>query len=771
MRLLSTPSAARQLLSKKESDQLDIYRLSEAEISEAGARLGVTSGFLRALGAVTEALAAVSAAFVAEYPDQPADLEMRLTEALPKRARGEEPIGSFLLHTALLGNSAGEPCKVLWVDDEAQPELDTLNDEARDGLQGLHLAARPNQHIMDLLAEPSRAGELSRQIEIIVSSWADILPRDVLDEVLRAGDFLKEEVPRLPPGPPSDLPPPPGPVFYPGDEAAFSRDRDWMPEVVIVAKNALVWLDQLSRFYSRPIRRLDEIPDEALDQLAQWGFTGLWLIGVWERSEASQTIKRRMGNPEAEASAYSIYEHQIAQRLGGEDALERLKWRAGQRGIRLAADMVPNHTAIDSSWVIEHPDRFIQCSEPPFPGYSFNGPDLSSHDSVEIQLEDGYWNHSDAAVVFKRRDTHTGETRYIYHGNDGTNMPWNDTAQLDYRAQHVRDAVVSTILEIAARFPIIRFDAAMTLTRKHFQRLWFPAPGTGGDIPSRAWYGESFDAFREKMPIDFWRSVVDEVALKAPDTLLLAEAFWLTESYFVRKLGMHRVYNSAFMNMLKAEKNAEYRQYMAEILEYDPEVMRRYVNFMSNPDEDTAIAQFGSEDKYFAVATLMVTLPGLPMFAHGQVEGFTEKYGMEYPKAYHEEEPNSALIERHERELEPLLRSRDLFAGVQHFALFACENDAPVLAYSNRCAEQRVLVLVNNQLDSIQGKVIETIPCANSPEIRTIGDALGLRPGQAYQFSDNRTGRSSELSWELLETNGLPFALRGYETIVLVSSG
>ncbi|MCK7519200.1 MAG: hypothetical protein MZV64_16500 [Ignavibacteriales bacterium] len=46
--------------------------------------------------------------------------------------------------------------------------------------------------------------------------------------------------------------------------------------------------------------------------------------------------------------------------------------------------------------------------------------------------------------------------------------------------------MIQTILEVARKFPIIRFDAAMTLTKKHYQRLWFPQPGTGGDIPSRA---------------------------------------------------------------------------------------------------------------------------------------------------------------------------------------------------------------------------------------------------------------------------------------------
>ena len=130
------------------------------------------------------------------------------------------------------------------------------------------------------------------------------------------------------------------------------------------------------------------------------------------------------------------------------------------------------------------------------------------------------------------------------------------------------------------------------------------------------------------MPAEFWREVVDRVAAEVPDTLLLAEAFWLLEGYFVRTLGMHRVYNSAFMNMLRDEDNAGYRRVMKDTIEFDPEVLKRFVNFMSNPDERTAVDQFGKGDKYFGVATLLATMPGLPMIGHGHVEGFAEKYGM-----------------------------------------------------------------------------------------------------------------------------------------------
>ena len=123
--------------------------------------------------------------------------------------------------------------------------------------------------------------------------------------------------------------------------------------------------------------RLDQVPDEELDRLARWGFTALWLIGLWERSPASQRIKQISGNPEAIASAYSLYDYVIADDLGGEEALDNLKERCRPRGIRLASDMVPNHTGIYSSWTVEHPDWFIQLDYPPFPTYQFTGPDLS----------------------------------------------------------------------------------------------------------------------------------------------------------------------------------------------------------------------------------------------------------------------------------------------------------------------------------------------------------------------------------------------------------
>ncbi len=571
------------------------------------------------------------------------------------------------------------------------------------------------------------------------------------------------------------------PVF--GDPAheyeKFSQDTAWMPNTVLIAKSSYVWLAQLSKEYGRRISRLDEIPNEELATLARRGINSLWLIGVWERSRASKTIKLLCGNNDAVASAYSLYDYRIADDLGGEAAYINLRDRAYHHGVRLASDMVPNHMGIDSPWVVEHPEWFIARQYPPYPAYSFEGPDLSNDGRVEIKIEDHYFEQTDAAVVFRRRDRASGETRYIYHGNDGTSFPWNDTAQLDYLNPAVREQVIQTILHVARLFPIIRFDAAMTLAKRHFHRLWFPGPGSSGAIPSRAEYSMSQAEFNQHMPHEFWREVVDRVAAEVPGTLLLAEAFWLMEGYFVRTLGMHRVYNSAFMNMMRDEKNAEYRSVIKNTLEFDPDIMKRYVNFMSNPDERTAIDQFGKGDKCFGVAVLMATLPGLPMFGHGQIEGFTEKYGMEYQRPRYDESPDHWLVERHEREIAPLLHRRWLFAESSNFLLYdffqpSGSVDENIFAYSNFNGHERALVVYNNRYGVAHGTVDHSAAYADKGSghlrQRRLCEGLGLSGSHATvaAWRDSLTGLQYLRRTRDLAEQGLTLDLHAYQCHVFL---
>jgi len=632
-----------------------------------------------------------------------------------------------------------------------------------------------NLNLIDMLNEPAvkYPHSIREQLEYIHENWGELIGK-YLFKILIAIDIIREEETLRGLGPGKSEA-----YDYDAFEIEnYTLDKDWMPKVVMIAKNIYVWMDQLSVKYQRTISTLNEIPDEELDQLKEWGFTGLWLIGLWERSQASKTIKRWCGNPEAEASAYSTYDYTIAYDLGGYEAYKNLKESAMKRGIRLACDMVPNHTGIVSKWVMEHPDWYVSLPYSPFPSYSFLGENLSGDPNIGIYLEDKYFSRTDAAVTFKYVDFRTGETKHIYHGNDGTSFPWNDTAQLNFLNPEVREAVIQTIVHVSKMFPIIRFDAAMTLTRKHYQRLWFPEPGTGGAIPSRAEHGISKDEFYKVMPKEFWREVVDRINKENPDTLLLAEAFWLLEGFFVRTLGMHRVYNSAFMNMLRDEDNAMYRLVLKNTLQFDPEILKRFVNFMNNPDEETAIKQFGDSGKYFGVCLMMITMPGLPMFGHGQIEGFHEKYGMEYRRAYWDEEINLDLLQHHEKLIFPIMKKRYLFANADNFLLYDFWSgntvNEDVFAYSNQVNNERALIIYHNKYAESKGFIKNSVGFAVKHKDdkvqtqKTLAEGLKL-PNEGYCiFKDYLTGLEYIRRNRDLHDQGLYLELHAFQCFLFM---
>jgi glycosidase len=780
-------------------------------------QLGVGAGDLHAAGLLSEAAQAVVGAYVREVDPDAVDealaaLDGTLGQSTVDRvldafsdAYAEGP-GSMARETALVGVLSA------WLanTNPAYRPLTTLTDDA--ALRGTgtydtfishlaaHFADRPaigpeGRPLISMLRAPAVEvpDSLPGQLEYVREHWGPLIG-DLLERLAVGSDVLEVEAiaqwrRHHPAGAAAG-----GPaevldfVVEEGEVEAFTADRDWHPRVVLLARAVHVWLDGLSRQHGREVRTLDAVPDEELARIADAGINAVWLVGIWQRSAASARIKQWRGARDAAASAYAIDDYVIADDLGGEASWEILRDRAAAHGIRLAADMVPNHMGIDSRWVVEHPEWFVSLPESPFPSYTFGGENLADDPRISITLEDHYWDGTDAAVVFRHEDRATGEVRFVYHGNDGTSYPWNDTAQLDHLRADVREQLLRTIVEVARRFSVIRFDAAMVLTRRHVRRLWWPEPGEGGSaIPSRAERPMSRSAFDRAMPREFWRDVVDRIAAEAPETLLLAEAFWLLEGYFVRTLGMHRVYNSAFMHMLRDERNAEYRLVMRNTLEFDPEVLRRFVNFMTNPDEKPAIVAFGDGDKYLGVATMLATLPGLPLIGHGQLEGYHEQYGHEFRRAAWDEPVNERLAAAHERWIYPLLRRRDWFAGTDDFLLFDFETpgghvNEDVFAYANvGPAGERSLVVYHNRYaetaGTIRTSVAASVPDATAPNGRRF---VRQSLAEGWRLPDDANGSTFVACRDLvsglehlyrvrdLRNGGLTLSLRAYERRVLM---
>jgi hypothetical protein len=188
--------------------------------------------------------------------------------------------------------------------------------------------------------------------------------------------------------------------------------------------------------------------------------------------------------------------------------------------------------------------------------------------------------------------------------------------------------------------------------------------------------------------------------------------------------------------------------------------------------------QFGDGDKYFGVATVLSTLPGLPMFGHGQVEGFREKYGMEFRKPKWDEITDAGLIAGHEWKIFPVLHRRYLFADVENFLLYdfytADSNarmggsvDENVFAYSNVYGDERGVVIYHNRFADTKGwiKISAAYLDKQKGDLRqkSLAEGLGL-PFEGYViFKDYVTHleyiRSSEELWQ----KGLYLELHAYQ--------
>ncbi|MBS1242214.1 MAG: alpha amylase catalytic region, partial [Gemmatimonadetes bacterium] len=191
--------------------------------------------------------------------------------------------------------------------------------------------------------------------------------------------------------------------------------------------NTRVWLTDLARRLGRPAT-LDDLPDTALDRLAELGFDWVWFLSVWQTGVAGQEVSRT--NPEwrkefeatlpdlteedIAGSGFAITGYVVHPALGGAAALARLRERLRGRGLRLMLDFVPNHTALDHPWTVEHPEYYLSGTEI----------DLARAPANYVRLRPG------------------GEDLLLAHGRDPYFPGWPDTLQLDYGKRATQEAMV-----------------------------------------------------------------------------------------------------------------------------------------------------------------------------------------------------------------------------------------------------------------------------------------------------------------------------------------
>ena len=140
--------------------------------------------------------------------------------------------------------------------------------------------------------------------------------------------------------------------------------------------NIRVWLTALARRPGLPAT-LDDIPEQALDRIAELDVDWVWLLSVWQTGEAGRLASRSneewrrefeatlpdLADEDIGGSGFAIAGYTVDARMGGDAALARLRERLRARGLRLMLDFVPNHMALDHPWVEEHPEYFVAGTE------------------------------------------------------------------------------------------------------------------------------------------------------------------------------------------------------------------------------------------------------------------------------------------------------------------------------------------------------------------------------------------------------------------------
>ncbi len=340
--------------------------------------------------------------------------------------------------------------------------------------------------------------------------------------------------------------------------------------------NTRVWMTELSADLGHQAT-LDDIPDSELDKLAVSGFDWIWLLSIWQTGMEGRRISREnpgwrndfrdtlsdLKEEDIEGSGFAITSYKVHAKLGGDEALARLRDRMKSRGLKLMLDFVPNHTGMDHEWVFTNPEYYIKAGENDI---------LREPDN------------------FTRIHTSQGEM-IIAHGRDPFFPGWPDTIQLNYGNPALQEAMTGELIRISGQCDGVRCDMAMLLLPEVFERTWG----------------------RKCKP--FWPEATRRVREIYPDFRFLAEVYWDMEWSMIQQ-GFDYAYDKRLYDRLKEGQARAVREHFSAGLDYQC----RMVRFLENHDEPRVSAEFSS-GKHEAAAILTYLSPGLRFFHQGQSHG------------------------------------------------------------------------------------------------------------------------------------------------------
>jgi len=487
-------------------------------------------------------------------------------------------------------------------------------------------------------------------------------------------------------------------------------NHPWPRFPVLYEINTRVWLGELSRRSGRRVT-LENVPLEEIERIAQLGFHGIWLMGVWTTgAQAIQVSRTRpellaeynhalpgYGTGDVIGSPYAIHQYAVAPELGGANGLRTIRQRMSQLGLRLLLDFVPNHFSCDHPLMETKPGVFVQGSEEDLlrePQNYFRGP---------------------------------GDRIFAY-GRDPYFAGWPDTVQINYAQAEGRNQMLQDLLNIAAQCDGVRCDMAMLLLPDVHQRVWAHRLGENPNLNC------------------FWKEAITAVTERNPNFLFLAESYWDLE-WRLQQEGFHYTYDKTLYDRLKKSDYVGVKKHLLA----EPSYRDRCCHFIENHDEPRAAAAFGpARSRGAAVASFFV--PGLRLLHEGQLEGSTVKLPVQLGRRQQEKE-NIEVALFYEKILnvlrDPIFQNGTFFQRDVHSAGWGDTSNDAIAAFEWRPPAGRsglgYLIVVNLDGGRAYGRI-------------SLDGAL-FEPGRQYIFHDLFDGKRYERDGQELRDTGLYVAL------------
>jgi glycosidase len=373
-----------------------------------------------------------------------------------------------------------------------------------------------------------------------------------------------------------------------------------MDQPLVFEINTRCWLRELADTADRAVT-LATVPDSEFLHWKKFGFTHIWLMGVWATGPKSRDASR--ARPElrqfaAEAfgasddsclgcSPYAIANYVVADSLGGPLALRQFREKLRSHGIALILDFVPNHVGLDHPW-IETKSHLLVTSPTQRP------------ETFPVSTP--------------------AKTLWVAHGRDPYFPAWNDTAQLDYRNPATRSAMIDILKSIADQCDGVRCDMAMLVLNDVFEKTWntFPPPAP---TPSA----------------EFWSEAIPAVKQSHPNFLFIAEAYWNLEAR-LQSLGFDYNYDKVFYDKLAHRDFAGLQAHVQSV-----ETSFKPVRFLENHDEPR-IASVLSLPEHEAAALLLLNQPAMRLLHDGQLTGRKRRMPVQFER-YWPEPPDPEITD------------------------------------------------------------------------------------------------------------------------------